>query len=295
MNSQYQDHFEFYTRGPYSQYVTETRSGGADPIRIIEASQPEGDFSDPAQPDIVLTEILHHSGHSARDFGLGRRRFRFRRGDLEVQPPGLATEILSEADHRVRVFVLPFDRLKTAIEADLPTFDGDFGPLHAAPFRNVFLGHICQCLWDESEAGNPHGDLFADGALLAMGATLLRLWDGARLDSVGTPFPDRLRTRIEEFLNASLDQNLAVRDLAALADTPEAAFTRSFKATFNQTPHQYVLTRRIARAQELLAAGDMPLAEIAYACGFASQSHMTDVFREKLGVTPGRYRKEVRG
>ncbi|MEM7710434.1 MAG: AraC family transcriptional regulator [Pseudomonadota bacterium] len=38
----------------------------------------------------------------------------------------------------------------------------------------------------------------------------------------------------------------------------------------------------------------MRLAEIAYACGFASQSHMTDVFREKLGVTPGRYRKEVR-
>ena len=45
----------------------------------------------------------------------------------------------------------------------------------------------------------------------------------------------------------------------------------------------------------MLAVGERDLADVAHACGFVSQSHMTDVFRKKLGVTPGRYRKEVRG
>ena len=85
-----------------------------------------------------------------------------------------------------------------------------------------------------------------------------------------------------------------MKELASLLGRPAARFLVDFKATTGQTPYQYVLSRRIARAQELLSAGEMPLAEVAYACGFASQSHMTDVFRQKLGVTPGRYRKEVR-
>ncbi|MEM7641848.1 MAG: helix-turn-helix transcriptional regulator, partial [Pseudomonadota bacterium] len=60
------------------------------------------------------------------------------------------------------------------------------------------------------------------------------------------------------------------------------------------SPHQFLLRRRIARAKDMLRTSVMPLAEIAVATGFSSQSHMTDVFRQKVGTTPGKYRAEIK-
>ncbi len=292
MSVAYRDHFEFYTKGPYAPFVRETRSSGTEPIRIIHAVQPEGDFSDPAHTDVMLTFALSAGAPITRDFGGGKLRLSHRRGDLELQAPSFATTVLAEGDHEVLAFILPIAGVRAVLEDAQPHFDGDFGHLHAAPFRDFFLEQLCNRLWAESEAGNPHGDIFADSALAMIAATLLGLahrsapFSGRRIDHAASTVAD--------YVEAHLDQSIGLRDLAALADAPETQFLSDFKATFGATPHQYVLSRRIARAQELLAAGAMPLAEIAYACGFASQSHMTDVFREKLGVTPGRYRKEVR-
>ena len=136
--------------------------------------------------------------------------------------------------------------------------------------------------------------LFLEGLLTIVRSILLnRLGEGESQASSRLP-PAHLLA-ITDFIEQSLDQGFGVGALAEMIDMPTQVFARSFVLATGQTPHQYVLSRRIARAQELLATGGMSLAEIAYACGFASQSHMTDVFRQKLGVTPGRYRKEVRG
>ena len=197
----------------------------------------------------------------------------------------------------MRVFVMPRGAFAEVAAQRHEVQLGDFGRLHAAPFRDFFLEQLCQRLWAESEAGNPHGDLLADGALIAIAATLLRLRDGAMpetRDRQHALLATHVRRQINDYIDTHLDQSLAIRDLAVLVDQPAATFAHAFRSAFGQTPHQYVLSRRLARAQELLAAGDLALAEIAYACGFASQSHMTDVFRQKLGVTPGRYRKEAR-
>ncbi len=298
MNETYLDYFDFYTRGPYAPFATETRSAGTEPVRMIHAAQTEGDFSDPAHNDVMLVQILGAEAPITRDYGAGRVRSLQRFGDFEVQAPNVPSTILSEGDHELRVFVLPFSRIHDVLESSGHRADGDFGQLHAAPFRDFFLEQLCQRLWLESEAGNPHGDLFADGALIGIAATLLRLQGAAFAAAPApatNPLVDRLRTQIDHYIDAHLDQSFGMRDLAALVDQPEAAFAQAFKAVYGQTPHQYVLARRIARAQELLATGELPLAEVAYTCGFASQSHMTDVFRQKLGVAPGRYRKEVRG
>ena len=298
MTCEYADHFDFYTRGPYSKFVKETRSAGSDPIQMIHARHPEGDFSDPAHKDMMLVQVLRASAPITRDFGEGRLRVNYRFSDFDLQARNSASEVLAEGDHELRMIVLPFFGIRKIVQDKWPNFDGSFGRLHAAPFRDFFLEQLCQRLWVESEAGNPTGNLFADGALISIAATLLRLKDGVSAvepDSAVNPLAGRLKIQIEEFIDAHLDQNFTVRDLAFLASQPEATFAKAFKSEFGQTPHRYVVSRRIARAQELLAIGDMALSEIAYSCGFASQSHMTDVVRNKLGVTPGRYRKEVRG
>jgi AraC family transcriptional regulator len=60
---------------------------------------------------------------------------------------------------------------------------------------------------------------------------------------------------------------------------------------FGETPHRFVLRRRIDRAKRLLSETDTPLVEIALNCGFASQSHFASVFRRHVDVMPSRFRK----
>lgn len=95
-------------------------------------------------------------------------------------------------------------------------------------------------------------------------------------------------------IDSSLTERISIADLADQAKMPPFTFTRAFKSSTGQSPYQYVLERRINLARGLLTRGELSLAEVAYSSGFASQSHMTDIFRQKLGVTPGKYRREAK-
>jgi AraC family transcriptional regulator len=60
------------------------------------------------------------------------------------------------------------------------------------------------------------------------------------------------------------------------------------------TPHQWLTERRVDTAKRLLKGGDLPLAQIALACGFANQSHFTRVFRSFVGCTPAAWQRRSR-
>ena len=84
------------------------------------------------------------------------------------------------------------------------------------------------------------------------------------------------------------DANLLGRpDAGYFAGHP---FGKAFSRTAGMTLHSYVLVRRMRQPRELLVKSDRPLADIAEAMGFSSQSHFTTAFPERTGVTPGRYR-----
>lgn len=98
--------------------------------------------------------------------------------------------------------------------------------------------------------------------------------------------------RLKEFIEANLHRQISLAELAALAQLSEYHFARMFRVSLAQSPQQYIAERRITRAKQLLKAPDKPaLADIALACGFSSQSHFGRVFRQSVGVTPGRWRK----
>ena len=63
---------------------------------------------------------------------------------------------------------------------------------------------------------------------------------------------------------------------------------RGFRARFGTSPYRYLIGRRLERVKAEIARG-CPLAECAYAAGFADQSHMTRHFKARFGLTPGRY------
>ena len=98
-------------------------------------------------------------------------------------------------------------------------------------------------------------------------------------------------SRVDDYIMAHLDQDLTLTDLAKVAGLSPSYFLRAFKSATGRTPHRHLMERRVQQACELLRRTDLPLTEITYSCGFASQSHMTDVFKRHLDISPGRYRR----
>lgn len=96
--------------------------------------------------------------------------------------------------------------------------------------------------------------------------------------------------RIQEFIAAHLDQKLPVEMLAQVAGMSASHFARAFSASTGYPPHKYVVSMRLARARQMIAATDAPLETIAHACGFHSHSHLSATMRRFLGVTPSAFR-----
>ena len=127
--------------------------------------------------------------------------------------------------------------------------------------------------------------------LLRTGSSLSGMAEKARKSGLS----DRDVARLIEFIEANIDTNLSLEELAAEAGLSVFHFLRSFKAATGETPHCFVSARRIARCRELLTDPSRSLAQIAYDCGYSNQSHMTTQFGRAVGMTPGAYRAEVSG
>jgi AraC family transcriptional regulator len=99
--------------------------------------------------------------------------------------------------------------------------------------------------------------------------------------------------RLLEFIEENLESSLSLTALAAVVDLRPLYFARAFKNALGRSPHQYVLGRRIERAQELLRTTEMTVADIAAAVGFASQSHLSFWMRRVVGISPAAYRRQI--
>lgn len=83
---------------------------------------------------------------------------------------------------------------------------------------------------------------------------------------------------------------LDVRAVAAVAHLSEAHFTRSFKATFGETPHRYLQRRRVERSMFLLRETDRSVTDVCFDVGFTSVGTFSTTFRSIVGETPSAYR-----
>jgi len=100
-----------------------------------------------------------------------------------------------------------------------------------------------------------------------------------------------VRRLIADYIESHLDRALTLSELAAIAHLSEYHFARMFKVSFGEPPHQYVSRRRLARATLLLQHPELSISEVALQCGFSSQSHFSNRFRQGMGTTPGRFRR----
>ena len=180
----------------------------------------------------------------------------------------------------------------------LASSDGAYGEVelrYSRKFADPRLSAMVAAAHAEMTAGFPSGRLFLDSVEQAMAVALVnghavrhrpvQLYRGG----LGSA---RLR-RIRELIHAKMEDDLSLDEMAESVGLSTAHFARMFRKSTGQTPHQFVLRQRLERAKAMLRTLDARVLDVAVACGFKTQQHFAQVFRDVWGVTPTEYRKDV--
>ena len=105
---------------------------------------------------------------------------------------------------------------------------------------------------------------------------------------------NRRMLRARDAMDRDFAQPLDIPALARIAYVSEAHFTRTFRATFGETPHRYLQRRRVERAMFLLRETDRSVTEVCFAVGFGSPGTFSRTFRDIVGRSPREYRKDAK-
>ena len=176
--------------------------------------------------------------------------------------------------------------------------DGAYGEVELRPsrkFTDPRLSAIVAAVHAEMVAGFPSGRLFLDSVEQAM-AVMLVNGHAVRHRPVqiyrGGLGSARLR-KIRELVDARMEDDLSLDDMAQSVGLSTAHFARMFRKSTGETPHQFVLRQRLERAKAMLRAPDARVLDVAVACGFKTQQHFAQAFRDLWGASPTEYRHDL--
>jgi AraC family transcriptional regulator len=178
--------------------------------------------------------------------------------------------------------------------------DGAYGEVElraSRKFADPRLSAMVAAVHAEMVAGFPSGRLFLDSVEQAMAVTLVN-GHAVRHRPVqvyrGGLGSARLR-RIRELVDAKMEDDLNLDEMAQSVGLSTAHFARMFRKSTGATPHQFVLRQRLERAKAMLRAPDARVLDVAVACGFKTQQHFAQAFRDLWGLSPTEYRQDLIG
>ena len=224
-------------------------------------------------------------------------------GTHDALPPACPgdTFVFDLATSPVASFVGPYDFVRFYLPAatldrlahdqGLPRVQG----LRTTPsqVRDPVMQGLALSLLPVLEAPHAEATQFLDSVALAFHAHVMRSYGGTpasrRYAGPGLA-PWQLR-RVRTFVDANLEANPSIADLAAECRLSPSHFARAFSASTNASPHKWLVNRRIEQAKALLLGSGDELSQIALTCGFVDQSHFTRVFARSEGQSPGRWRR----
>ena len=257
-----------------------------------------GEFSLPPVSLHAITLILRPSEKLyARSEGLKLDRTVPTGSIISIPAGGAVLADWQGSQDYLRIFLEPSIVARVATES----FEFDSTRTVVPPFYSTDapgLRSAIMALHHELRAGGGTGaQLLAESLANILSVHLIRYITGAqrlpgRADSV---LPRRKLHTVIEYIMENLEGNLTLEQMAAVTHLSPYYFARQFKAATGLPPHQYVISRRIERAQHLLRINrELSLAEVADRAGFADQSHFCLYFKRIVGITPGQFRISAR-
>jgi AraC family transcriptional regulator len=150
--------------------------------------------------------------------------------------------------------------------------------------------HIAMALRAGVQSGAAFDRMYGEGLSTALAAHLLREYGAAVLEPK-RQYGGLTRAKLEravEYIQDQLDTDLTVSGIAQTVGMSPYYFTRLFKESTGQSPHQYLVEARVKKAKELLTTGKFTIGEVAHRVGFVDQSHLTRHFKRVFGLPPKR-------
>ncbi|GAB1596864.1 helix-turn-helix domain-containing protein [Lysobacter claricitrinus] len=255
-------------------------------LDVLASPVPVGRFDSPVDHRHVL--CLHVGEPVPVTYRVGGHERRGTRlhGQFCVVPAGSSTRwALSKPATSLLLRLAPSVMRDAAKSIDRA--GGELAP--AIHIRDPQIERIGWMMQAESDSGYPAGRLFADGLAWALAARLLALQSRAPLDAATTSraLPAWRLRRVVDYIEAHLDEDLSLAELAGVAGYAVSHFKPLFKNATGMTAHRFVMERRVERARLHLVEGGMGVSDVAALTGFAHASHLARCMRRVLGVTPG--------
>ncbi len=144
------------------------------------------------------------------------------------------------------------------------------------------------------KTGNPSDAFYVDALATALAAHILKHYTTRpqTLREYADGLPKEKLDRAIDYMQAYLNKNLSLEDMATELGMSQYYFCHLFKQSMGISPHQYLIQQRVERAKFLLRRSKKSIANIAAECGFANQSHLARYFRRHTGVSPSQFRQK---
>jgi len=126
---------------------------------------------------------------------------------------------------------------------------------------------------------------------LMLGQLMIELWRGQPQEKSSQAERDARLTSLLRHLNGHFDEEIDWDQLAARFDIPLRTLSRKISDVTGMSPNQYLTRIRMCHAMRLLAETELPVTEIAFACGFNDSNYFTSRFHREVGTTPLKYRR----
>jgi AraC family transcriptional regulator len=280
--------------------IVSSESLGWQPLLVEEFQQPPGGTDIPeAWAGHSIALCLAPRPHRIHQV-VGDRRYTglYTRGDISITPADIPASYCAEGDDHYLHVQIPARFLQRVAEEAMALNPDCLELTTEFRVRDPQLEQPLLLLRDELHKGGGVGQLYVgqlyvESLANVLAVNLLRGYatQPARVAVYEGGLGDRRLLQISEYINAHLDQEIKLADLARVAGISQFHFSRLFKQSLGLSPHQYLLQQRVERAKRLLKGSKLPIAEIALQCGFNSQSHLGKLFRDATGLTPRDYRR----
>jgi AraC family transcriptional regulator len=217
-------------------------------------------------------------------------------GTVHVTEPAVPARCLFRGPYDVLHLYVP-NTLIAEYARDMPGHHAPVLRSEAVPRKDMIVDSLGRALLEADRVGGALGQTYADCISMAIVARLLGSANGVgtseRSRESSKLAPWRLKRAID-YVEARLHEPISLAEVALSAGLTRMHFAAQFRAATGLRPHEYLLRRRIGRAQEMLVGTGLSLVEVALSVGFQTQSHFTSVFKRYAGQPPRAWR-ESRG
>lgn len=260
-------------------------------LRVHRAHVQPGRMLEHANDFHEVSVVLDGALKTSKFNSVGRRIVTANRGpNVCVTPAGqsIAAEWNGQLDHLGMFLNASFVSQTAAENGFSPNVE--FAEVYTK--QDPLIQNLGLTLLETADHSDHLGSLFSDSLIQTLTLHLLSNYTQtapAPPVASGGLSGYRLK-RVTEFIDANLENDISLADLAAVADLSPFHFSRAFRKSTGKTPQQYVMQQRLERAKLLLARPDLPIVEVSLRSGFKNQSHFTSWFRKYTNFTPKLWR-----